>query len=102
MDSEPIDLVRVADRFFHRNLPSERGEVAVAHFHLHRLRFEPFALESRSHIVRLFAQAVAQHPPIRGIAQESVFTADALALVAKVERPIVFAESEPLQTGSPR
>src|SRR6185503_6525696 len=95
--SEPIDILRFGDRFFHGDLPRERGEIAVADLDLHRFRREPAALELVRNFRRLFAQAPAQRRSIVRIMQKRFLAADALDFIAQFQRSVVVAEGELFQ-----
>src|SRR6185369_17419365 len=99
--AQPINVVRLADRLPDGDLAGEGREIAVADFHLHGLRAETFVFELGGNFVSLFAQTAAQHFSIRGVAQKSVFAADAFDFVTQLQRPIILAKSKTLENRPP-
>ena len=69
---------------------------------LHGQRPEPALRQLRRDVSGLLAQARAQRGPVVSVAQEGVLAADALNLVAQIERARVVADGKAFQLRPPR
>ncbi len=72
--SQPVDLLGLRQRVFHGDLARERGEIAVAHLHLDRVRSQAAVLEPVRDVLRLLAQitGITRHSAIMALPGRTV------------------------------
>jgi hypothetical protein len=99
---EAVNHRAIADGLLDGDLPREGGEVAVANLHLHSARGEAALLHARGNLVCLLAQTLSKSGSMGGVSQKGVFAADALHIIAELERAIILAHGHALEVAGPR